>query len=93
MEKNKSKIKECDLCGTNATYLCFNFILYFCDSCYKFVHDKPKSINHKKESLDPYIPIDLKCPEHTIMPITLFCLTEKELCCTCCIYKNMHNNH
>lgn len=93
MEKNKSKIKECNICGTNATCLCFKCILYFCDSCYKLIHDKQKNANHKKEPLDPYIPIDLKCPDHPIIPITLSCLNEKELCCTCCIYKNMHNNH
>ena len=75
MEKNKNKIKECDICGINATCLCFKCILYFCDSCYKFVHDKQKNSNHKIESLDPYIPIDLKCSEHPINPITLFCLT------------------
>jgi len=93
MEKSKNKIKECDICGTNATCLCFKCILYFCDSCYKLIHDKQKNANHKKELLDPYMPIDLKCPDHPIIPITLFCLNEKELCCTCCIYKNMHNSH
>ena len=76
MEKNKN-IKECDICGVDSTCLCFNCIQYFCESCYKYIHDKQKNSNHKKESIDPYVPIDLKCPEHPIIPITLFCLDEK----------------
>ena len=76
MEKNKN-IKECDICGVNATCLCFNCLKYFCESCYKFIHDKQKNCNHKKEQIDPYVPIDLKCPEHPINPITLFCLDDK----------------
>jgi len=78
MEKNKkTAIKECDICGANATNLCYQCILYFCDSCYKLIHDKKKNANHKKESLDPYIPIELKCQEHPKNPISLFCLDEK----------------
>lgn len=78
MEKNKNiLIKECDICGENATSLCFKCIHYFCDSCFKFIHDKKKNASHLKEPLDPYIPIDLKCPEHPINPITVFCLDEK----------------
>ena len=76
MEKNKN-IKECDICGANATCLCFNCIQYFCESCYKYVHDKQKNSIHKKEQIDPYVPIDLKCPEHPINPLVLFCLDEK----------------
>ena len=76
MEKNKN-IKECDICKVNATCLCFNCIQYFCESCYKYVHNKQSNSSHKKELIDPYVPIDLKCPEHPIIPITLFCLDEK----------------
>ena len=77
MEKNKKLIKECDICGINATSLCFKCIQYFCESCFKLIHDKPKNANHQKEIIDPYIPIDLKCLDHPIYPITLFCLDEK----------------
>ena len=76
MEKSKY-IKECDICGVNATCLCFKCILYFCESCFKLIHDKQKNSNHKRELIDPYIPIDLKCPEHPINPLVLFCLDEK----------------
>ena len=103
-QQNKNKIKECDICGLNATCLCFKCIQYFCESCFKLIHDKQKNSTHKKEPLDPYIPIELKCQDHPIIPITLFCLDEKgkiilffiliiELCCSYCIFKNLHNGH
>ena len=76
MEKSKG-IKECDICGVNATSLCFNCIQYFCESCFKLIHDKQKNSSHKKGLIDPYVPIDLKCPEHPINPLVLFCLDEK----------------
>ena len=76
-KKNKKLIKECDICGENATCLCFKCIQYFCESCFKLIHDKKKNSNHQKEPIDPFVPIDLKCPDHPINPITFFCLDEK----------------
>ena len=69
--------KNCDICGANANCLCFNCINYFCDSCFKLIHDKQKNSNHKKEKIDPYIPIELKCKEHPKIPLNLFCIDEK----------------
>ena len=77
MEKYRNKIKECDICDSNSTCLCFECVHYFCDSCYKYVHDKKKNSKHKKEALDPYVAIELRCPEHSKIPMTLFCLDEK----------------
>ena len=77
MEKNKKEIKECDICGANTTCLCYQCKQYYCDSCFKMIHDKPKNSQHKKESIDPYVPLDLKCPEHPESPLNLFCLDEK----------------
>ena len=77
MEKNKIKIKECNVCGSKAICLCYKCFLYFCDSCFKLIHDKQKNLDHRKELLDPYIPIDLKCQDHPLIPITFFCLDEK----------------
>ena len=90
---HKSKIKKCDICDSNATCLCFSCISYFCESCFKFIHDKQKNSFHKKESLDPYILINLKCQNHPINPISLICIDEKELCCSHCVYKNLHEGH
>ena len=61
----------------NAIYLCFQCNNYFCELCYKFVHDKEINSNHKKENIDPFVSIDLKCPEHPQDGISLFCIDEK----------------
>ena len=77
MDNKQKQIKSCETCGENATCLCFTCLEYFCDSCYKFVHDKKINLNHKKEIIDVYVPIDLKCQEHTEIPLNLFCTDEK----------------
>ena len=70
-------IKECEFCRTNATCLCFKCNIYFCDKCFKIIHDLKKDQNHIKEMIDPFIPIDLKCPDHPDDRTSLFCLDEK----------------
>ena len=78
MNKEKVKlIKECEICKSNATCLCLKSYSYFCDSCFKFVHDKQANSNHKKDIIDPFIPIDIKCPEHDKHQMDLFCIDEK----------------
>ena len=70
-------IKECEICKSNATCLCFQCIFYFCDSCFKLIHDKQANSTHKKEIIDPFAPIDIKCPYHVKYPIDYFCIDEK----------------
>ena len=77
MERVSSLIKKCEICGLNSTCLCFQRIEYSCDSCFKFIHDKELNSGHKKEKIDPYFPMDLKCPEHKKIPYNLFCIDEK----------------
>ena len=78
MEKNQKNFKKCDLCESQATTLCFDcFCNYFCDSCYKYIHDKKENSNHKKENIDYTLPIDTRCPEHPKNSLNLFCLDEK----------------
>ena len=78
MIKEKSKfIKECDFCRTNATCLCFECNNYFWDRCFKVIHDLKNDNGHKKESIDPFMPIDIKCPEHPKYMMDLFCAEEK----------------
>ena len=77
MEQNNSQIKKCEICELYATSLCFKCLSYFCDSCFKFVHDKKNNSQHKKESIDPFVPIDLKCPDHSKSPVNLFCIDDK----------------
>ena len=76
-EKSHLKTKECEICGSDATSLCFKCMQYFCEVCFKLIHDKTKNSNHKKEIIDPYVPIDVKCQSHPMIPIKLFCLDDR----------------
>ena len=71
------KLKKCEFCITDATCLCFQCMTYFCDSCYKLRHNNEEYKQHKKDKIDYYVPIDLKCPEHKLHPMDLFCINEK----------------
>lgn len=77
MEKQKL-IKECDICGIDATCLCFICKNYYCEKCFKLIHDYKKNNQHKKEEIDPFVPIDIKCPDHPDVPMNLFCIDEKD---------------
>ena len=77
MEDNKAKEKICELCKELATNICFDCNFYLCDSCFKFLHNKKANSGHKKEAINPFISMDIKCPEHPKVPINLFCLEEK----------------
>ena len=77
MEKKNKIIKECEICKSDSTCLCYECNSYFCDKCYKMIHDVKNDSKHKKENIDLYVPIDLKCPEHPKEGIRLFCLDEK----------------
>ena len=77
MDKFQNRNKQCEICKEAATSLCFKCISYFCDSCFKFVHEKKANIAHKKEKIDYFVPIDTKCPYHPANPINLFCIDEK----------------
>ena len=70
-------MKECEYCGQNATCLCFECLEYYCDSCFKYNHNKKLKENHKSILIDPYVPLDLKCREHTKIPNNLFCVDDK----------------
>ena len=78
MEEKPKNFKACDLCGAQAIFLCLECLAnYYCDSCYKLIHDKKEKNNHKKEKLDYFIPIDTRCPKHPKVSLNLFCLDEK----------------
>jgi hypothetical protein len=71
------ELKKCEVCGIDATCLCFQCMSYYCDSCCK-LHDKnEQNKSHKKDKIDYFVPIDLKCPEHKLYPNGLFCINEK----------------
>ena len=77
MENENNIIKKCDICRSEAKCLCFECNEYFCENCYKLIHELKKDPKHKKENIDLFIPIDLKCPEHPKDRINLFCLDDK----------------
>ena len=77
MEKVKNPIKKCEICETNVNSFCYQCLCYFCDNCYSFVHEKECNLKHKKEQIDPFVPIELKCPTHLKSPLNLFCVDEK----------------
>ena len=93
MEIKKNFI-SCEFCEENtATCLCFKCNNYFCDKCFKIIHNLKKDEEHKKEVLDNFIPIELKCQKHPPNLNNLFCLDEKEICCPICHFRNLHNGH
>ena len=78
MEEKKNNFKLCDICESQATFLCLECLSnYYCESCYKFIHDKKVKSNHKKEKIDLFIPIEARCPKHIKVPLNLFCADEK----------------
>ena len=77
MEPKIEFLKKCDFCDSYAKSLCYDCFNYFCDSCFKFIHDKEKNSKHQQEKIDPYVPINLKCSIHSKNPLNLFCLEEK----------------
>ena len=38
MEKIEKQFKDCDICYSNATCLCFKCNNYFCERCFKLIH-------------------------------------------------------
>ena len=46
MDKNdKNDNKHCEICEIEATCLCFDCINYYCDDCFKYVHEKKAKSN------------------------------------------------
>ena len=74
--ETQSIIKKCEVCLAEATCLCYKCMSYYCDICFKSAHKNEKRVSHKKENID-FLPIDVKCPEHNLVPLNLFCLDEK----------------
>ena len=68
--------KICDMCGEFATCLCFTCLMNFCESCFKTVHSMKLSSQHKKEKIDYFAPVDIKCPQHPQEILNLFCVDE-----------------
>ena len=70
-------MKNCEICENNSTCLCYKCMSYYCESCFKLAHNNEKKKMHTKEKIDYYLPITLKCPNHNLNVIDLFCTDEK----------------
>ena len=78
MENKQKNYKQCDICKVDeATSLCLQCFSYYCDGCFKQVHEKKENKEHKKEAIDYNVPIDTRCPDHSGNNINLFCIDEK----------------
>ena len=76
--KVQKNIRQCEMCkDEEATTFCFDCYNYFCKACFKYMHDRKKNSNHKKEKIDLFVPIDTICALHERSPLNLFCLDEK----------------
>jgi len=74
---DKIQEKLCELCKEKATNVCYDCSFYLCDSCFKFLHNKKANMGHKKEEIDPFVSIDIKCKKHPKNEMNLFCANEK----------------
>ena len=77
MKSSQPNFKLCEICDIEATCLCNTCKLYYCDDCFKYVHDKKTKNNHNKNKIDYFVPIETKCHDHPQHPMDLFCLDEK----------------
>ena len=78
MEINPKNFKLCDMCKVEeAKSLCLNCFSYYCDGCFKQVHQKKENSEHKTQKVDVFVPIDTRCPDHEKIPINLFCIDYK----------------
>ena len=68
--------KKCEICKLEAKSLCLDCMNYYCDSCYKLIHEKEANIHHLNEKIDYFIPFDTKCKEHPSNPLCLFCVDD-----------------
>ena len=42
MEEKSEYLKKCYICESYADNLCFECVNYYCDTCYKLVHEKKR---------------------------------------------------
>ena len=73
----KKEENLCELCKESATNICFDCQFYLCETCFEFLHSKKANTLHKKEDINPIIPLYTKCKEHPKVPISHFSPNKK----------------
>ena len=68
---------KCGICKELGSNICLECMNYYCESCFKYVHDKKENSNHLKEKIDYFAPINVTCPLHQKYPLDYFCIDEK----------------
>ena len=76
MEIIQNKNFVCEIWNKKTSCFCLKCMNYFCDICYKLIHEKKEINQHKKEKIDYLIPIDLKCPFHPKYLNEYFCIDQ-----------------
>ncbi len=64
--------KKFEMCKLKARNLSLDCMNYYCESCYKLIHEKEATIHHLNEKSDYFIPFDTKCKEHPSNPLAYF---------------------
>lgn len=77
MEAINNNLKKCEICEEEITNFHLENKKYYCDECYKYIHNKKTKKNHNKGKLDNLTPIGNKCPDHPDNLLNLFCIDEK----------------
>ena len=49
MEKENKIIKQCEIYKSNAACLCYECNNYFCEVCFKLIHDRKMILNIQKK--------------------------------------------
>ncbi|CAF0797846.1 unnamed protein product [Rotaria sordida] len=96
---NLQHTELCNECDTNATWYCVQDDANFCDQHNTFAHSLKSQKSHK------IVPIDEKfiiinnettkpqnCKAHH-MPLCLYCLFCKDVCCVACLSVDIHKQH
>ena len=78
MDIIQKKMIYCEICQVKeAKFICFQCFSYYCDLCFKMIHEMQANKEHHQEQIDYFVPIELKCPNHPKNIINLFCIDEK----------------
>jgi len=77
MVENLTKLKKCNLCNSDSFWICFQCKKYYCDKCWKIIHEIKKEKAHEKTKINPYLSLDFFCSNHQEYPLELFCLNDK----------------